>query len=152
MRGLRYWLMGLALMLLSLPAQAIITGELIMLRSEKPFPVAMQSLQNAIKKHGYTLAGVRSVDEGLAKSGYKSDEYRVVFFERPGEIDSLTDSHPEMLPYLPLKIVIYTEANETLLVTADPITFYDFFSDPRLLELFRRWRDDVVNIMLDVQQ
>ncbi len=151
MRCLRYGLIGLGLIVMTLSAQAMITGELLMLRSEKPFAVAMESLQGAIKKQGYTVAGVRSVDQGMAKSGYKSDEYRVVFFEKPDEVDTLTESYPELLPYLPLKIVVYTEANETLLVTADPATFYDLFSDPYLLPIFRRWHDDVVNIMQAVQ-
>ena len=151
MRSLRNWLMGLALISLWLPAQAIITGELIMLRSEKPFDQAMESLELAIKKQGYSVTGVRRVDQGLAKSGYKSDKYRVVFFEKADENNALTDSHPELLPYLPLKIVVFAEAGETLLVTADPDTFNDLFSDPRLKDLFHRWHEDVVNIIQSVQ-
>ena len=151
MRGLRYWLMGLALFGLCLPAQAMITGELIMLRSEKPFAEAMESLQLAIKKQGYTVTGVRAVDQGLAKSGYKSDKYRIVFFEKADEVDALTERYPELLPYLPLKIVVFAEADETLLVTSDPATFIDLFPSPRLQQLFRRWHDEVVNIMQAVQ-
>jgi len=151
MRGLRNLLMGLALFGLCLPAQAIITGELIMLRSEKPFNEAMESLQRAIKKQGYSVTGVRAVDQGLAESGYKSDKYRIVFFEKTGEVDALTESYPELLPYLPLKIVVFAEADETLLVTSDPATFIDMFPSSRLQELFRRWHDEVVNIMQAVQ-
>lgn len=147
MRYLRYWLMGLALFGLCLPAQAIITGELIMLRSEQPFAEAMESLQRAIKKQGYSVTGVRAVDQGLTESGYKSDKYRVVFFEKTDEVDALTESYPELLPYLPLKIVVFAEADETLLVTSDPATFNDLFPSPRLRELFRRWHDEVINIM-----
>ncbi|MFW2374522.1 MAG: DUF302 domain-containing protein, partial [Gammaproteobacteria bacterium] len=116
MRRLRNLLIGLALFGLCLPAQAIITGELIMLRSEKPFAQAMESLQRAIKKQGYSVTGVRRVDQGLAESGYKSDKYRVVFFEKSDEVNALTERYPELLPYLPLKIVIFAEADETLLV------------------------------------
>ncbi len=151
MKRLRYWLLVLALFGLCLPAQAIITGELIMVRSEKPFNEAMEILQHAIKKQGYSVTGVRRVDQGLAESGYKSDKYRVVFFEKTDENNSLTDSHPELLPYLPLKIVVFAEAGETLLVTSDPATFNDLFSDPRLKDLFNRWHADVVNIMQVVQ-
>ena len=151
MSRLRYLLLGLVLFALCLPAQAIITGELMMLRSVKPFDEAMESLQRAIEKQGYSVTGVRRVDQGLAESGYKSDKYRIVFFEKTGEVDALTNSHPELLPYLPLKIVVFAEAGETLLVTADPATFNDLFSDPRLKDLFNRWHDDVVNIIQAVQ-
>lgn len=151
MKCLRNLLLALALLGMSLPAQAIITGELIMLRSEKPFDQAMASLERAITKQGYSVTGMRRVDQGLAKSGYKSDKYRVVFFEKVDEFNTLTDKHPELLPYLPLKIVVFAEAGETLLVTADPDTFNDMFSDPRLKELFHQWHIDVVNIIQAVQ-
>lgn len=142
----------LLLFALCMPAQAIITGELIMLRSEKPFAAAMEDLLGAInKQQGYSVAGIRSVDRGLKESGYTSDKYRVVFFEKKDEIASLIKRYPEMLPYLPLKIVIYAEADETLLVTSDPAVFIDLYPDPRLRDVFRRWHDEVVNIMLRVQ-
>lgn len=152
MKCLRNILLSVALLAIGLPAQAIITGELIMMRSAKPYDVAMESLQSAIKKQGFTVSGIRRVDEGLAESGYKSDKYRVVFFEKPDEVAALKKNYPEMSPYLPLKIVIFTEAGETLLVTSDPAVYIDLFPDPRLQEIFRRWHDEVVGIMQDVQQ
>jgi uncharacterized protein (DUF302 family) len=151
MKLLRTMLMGLLLIGFGTPAQAIITGELIMLRSEKPFEQAMESLLAAIKQQGYSVAGIRSVDTGLAESGYRSDKYRIVFFEKKQEIASLVKRYPEMLPYLPLKIVIYAEAGDTLLVTSDPAVYIDLYPDPRLRDVFRQWHDEVVNIMKQVQ-
>ena len=152
MKCLRNILMALALLGFVLPAQAIITGELIMLRSAKPYDVAMESLQTAIKKQGFAVTGIRQVDEGLAKRGYKSDKYRIVFFEKTDEVAELKKRYPEMSPYLPLKIVIFAEAGETLLVTSDPAVYIDLFPDPRLQDLFRRWHEEVVGIMKEVEQ
>ena len=152
MKCLRNILMGLALLGIVLPAQAIITGELIMLRSAKQYDVAMENLQSAIKKQGYSVTGIRQVDEGLVKSGYKSDKYLIVFFEKPGEVAELKKHYPEISPYLPLKIVIFAEAGETLLVTSDPSVYIDLFPDPRLQEMFRRWHEEVVGIMKEVEQ
>lgn len=151
MKCLRNILLGLALLGMGLPAQAFITGDLIMLRSAKPYDVAMENLQSAIKKQGFAVTGIRKVDEGLAKSGFKSDKYRIVFFEKPDEVAELKKRYPEMSPYLPLKIVIFAEAGETLLVTSDPAVYIDLFPDPRLQDLFRRWHDELVGIMEDVQ-
>lgn len=151
MKCLLNFLMGLALLVIGLPAQAIITGELIMLRSAKPYDVAMESLQSAIKQQGFSITGIRKVDEGLAKSGFKSDKYRIVFFEKPDEVAALKKRYPEMSPYLPLKIVIFAEAGETLLVTSDPSVYIDLFPDPRLQELFRRWHQEIVDVMQAVQ-
>jgi hypothetical protein len=57
-----------------------------------------------------------------------------------------------MLPYLPLKIVIFAEAGQTLLVTSDPAVFIDLFPDPGLRDMFRRWHQEVVAIMKSVQR
>lgn len=144
-------LLGILLFISCLPTQAIITGELIMVRSDKPFPEAMGILQVAIKKQGYTLSKVHKVDTGLTKSGYPTDKYRVVFFGKIEEINSLKKTHPELIPYLPLKIAIYAEADETLLVTSDPATFMDLYPDPRLRKVFKQWHNDLLSIMKYVQ-
>lgn len=151
MKALRYLLMVLALVAACLPARAMITGELIMLRSPQPFDKAMENLVSTIEDRGYTVVGVRRVDAGLARSGYKTSKYRVVFFEKKDEFAALSKRYPEMLPYLPLKIVIFAEAGETLLVTSDPVVFIDLYPDPRLRERFRRWHDEVIGIMEQVR-
>lgn len=102
----------------------LITGELIMVRSDKTFPEAMLLLQDAIKQQGYRLSRVQRVDIGLTKLGYQTDKYRVVFFGKTDEIHYLTRHHPELIPYLPLKIAIFAEAEETLLVTSRPGHLY----------------------------
>ena len=144
-------LLGLLLFTFCLPVQAIITGELIMVRSDKAFPETMGILQSAIKKQGYTLSNVQRVDTGLTRSGYSTDKYRIVFFGKTEQIKGLTKSHPELIPYLPLKIAIYAEAEETLLVTVDPATFIDLYPDIRLRKLFRQWHNDIISIMKNVQ-
>ena len=126
MRYIQNLLLGLVLFITWLPAQAIITGELMMVRSDKNFPQAMGLLKDAIKKQGYTVSSIQRVDSGLVESGYKSDKYRIVFFGKTSQIHELTNKYPELIPYLPLKIVIYAEAGETLLVTTDPECVYRF--------------------------
>lgn len=54
--------------------------ELLMVRVNNTFPSTMNALQNAVVKQGYQLARVQRVDVGLTKSGYKTAEYRIVFF------------------------------------------------------------------------
>ncbi len=133
------------------PAQAIITGELIMVRSDNAFVESMGVLQDAIKRQGYRVSRVQSVDTGLTQSGYKTDKYRIVFFGKTEEIDNLTNNYPDLIPYLPLKLVIYAEAGETLLVTMDPGVFIDLFPYPQLQQTFKQWQQDVIVIMKTVQ-
>ena len=151
MKRIQSLLLGLFLFFVCIPVQAIITGELIMVRSDKPFSEAMKVLEDAIISQGYTQSRVHRVDTGLTKSGYPTDKYRVVFFGKAEQIKTLTKTHPQLIPYLPLKIVVYAEAKETLLVTSDPAIFMDLYPDPHLRKVFKQWHEDLINIMKNVQ-
>ncbi|MFO7604247.1 MAG: DUF302 domain-containing protein [Gammaproteobacteria bacterium] len=95
--------------------------ELLMARIHQDFPEAMLRLQAEITKLGYTVSRVQRVDIGLTASGYQTDKYRLVFYGKPAEISHISQQYPEMTPYLPLKIAIFAEADDTLLVAANPV-------------------------------
>jgi uncharacterized protein (DUF302 family) len=126
--------------------------ELIMVRTERTFPEAMNSLQQIIRDHGYTVARVQRVDVGLTGSGYQTAEYRVVFLGKPREIDAVAARHPELLPYLPLKITIFAEGDSTLALTNNPAILGNFFAAPDLQNQFRRWERDVRSILDQLAQ
>ena len=137
-------------MLLLGKAYALVTDQMIMTRSDQGFPETMVSLQLAIRKQGYTLSRVQRVDIGLTSSGYQTDKYRVVFFGKTDEIHELTRKHPELIPYLPLKIAIFAEGDHTIMVTTNPQVFADMYPDQDLKPLFQRWQKDVINILNSV--
>lgn len=140
-----------ALFLISL-STLLQAEDLIMLRSGQPFPETMSSLQQVIKQHGYVVSRVQRVDIGLTKMGYKTDKYRVVFFGKHKELQKLSDDYPELTAYLPLKIAIFSEGAETLLVISDPIKFAEMFPDKVLKQYFSRWSNDVVAIFNDIRK
>lgn len=125
--------------------------DMLMVRSAQQFPEAMVTLQNSIREHGYELSRVQRVDIGLTSSGYKTDKYRVVFYGKPGEVERLTKAHPELIPYLPLKVAIFAEEDETLVVASNPVRFAEFFPASDLSVQFQRWASDLHSIMDDVR-
>lgn len=131
-------------LLLSTAAHA---DELLMTRVEKSFPEAMNALQQSIQGHGYKVTRVQRVDIGLTSSGFKTAEYRVVFFGKPDELLSLPDKHPELLAYLPLKLTIFSEGEHTLVVTNNPAVFGVFFKEAGLTRTFQHWEKDVRSIL-----
>jgi len=141
----------LSLSLLAFKAQAVVTGEMIMIRSSEAFPEAMALLQESISQHGYTLSRVQRVDVGLSAKGYKTDKYRVVFFGKGKQIQSLSARYPQLVPYLPLKIAIYAEGENTILVTSNPSVFNDMFQLPELRPVFNQWHKDISSILKVVQ-
>jgi uncharacterized protein (DUF302 family) len=126
--------------------------QLLMIRSSQPFPEAMLTLQSAISARGYKVTRVQNVDKGLSSTGYRTDNYKVVFYGKPEEVAQLAANHPELIPYLPLNVAIFAERDNTLLVTSRPGVLADFFPDPELKAVFMRWEKDLDEIVSEVQE
>ncbi len=135
----------------SINSHAVVTGEMIMVRSSEAFPETMANLQTAISSKGYTLSRVQRVDVGLNAKGYKTDKYRVVFFGKGEQIQQLASQYPQLIPYLPLKIAIYAEGENTILTSANPAVFMDMFNTPALKPTFDLWLKDITEILNTVQ-
>jgi len=146
-RTWRIWLAGILLVLTtSAGAQ-----DLYMVRSGMAFPEAMVALQKAIREQGYTLSRVQRVDIGLKTFGFKTDRYRVVFFGKPEEIKQLGEQYRDLVPYLPLKIAIFAEGDETLLLASSFHHLRPFFEQQSLSKQFDTWETDIQRILEQVR-
>lgn len=143
MRASRF-LPCLLLLALALPAQA---DQLLMARSGQAFPEAMLTLQTAVGDQGYTVSRVQRVDIGLTASGFETDKYRIVFFGVPEEVRRLTAEYPDLIPYLPLKMTIFAEGDETLVVATNPQVLAGVVDAPELGPVFERWQRDIHAIL-----
>ncbi len=143
---MKHWIFLLCLLAFQTQAE-----DLLMVRSAQSFPETMLLLQQTIADKGYTLSRVQRVDVGLTKMGYKTDKYRVVFLGKPEEIRQLKQRYPELIPYLPLKISIFAENDQTLLSTVNPEFLGKFYHQPALQPVFRRWADDLHDILETVR-
>ena len=138
-----------AVMLMQLP-QLAIAEDMIMTRSVLAFPEAMLALQESIAAHGYTVSRVQRIDVGLTGMGYETDKYRIVFAGKIAEIRELTDKAPQLTPYLPPKIAIFAEGEQTILVTINPKLYADIAGDAIEPVFFDRWESDLRSIFYDV--
>lgn len=127
----------------------IFASDLIMARSSLPFSEAMTNLQVSLKEHGYTVARVQRIDIGLTAMGYKTDKYRVVFVGKADEIKYLVNKYPQMIPYMPPKVSIFAEGEDTMLVTANPQVFAKMIDDEKDKIIFQRWENDVYSVFED---
>jgi uncharacterized protein (DUF302 family) len=134
---------------LLLPA-LLAAEEMIMIRSALPFPEAMLALQESIAAHGYTVSRVQRIDIGLTGMGYKTDKYRVVFAGKIDEIRLLKSLSPELTPYLPPKVSIFAEGEQTILVTINPRIYGEIAGDAVDPAIFDRWESDLRSIFYDV--
>ena len=124
--------------------------EMLMARVPQDFPEAMLKLQELIKKQGYTVSRVQRIDIGLTKSGYKTDNYRVVFYGKSDEISHISQRFPELIPYLPLKIAIFAEAGDTMLVAANPV-FLAANAAKDLKQQLLIWEKDLQKLLVEMK-
>ena len=143
----------LALLLLAITlGQASQAGQMLMARSTQPFEVAMAVLQEAIADYGYTVAHVQKCDGGMTEFHYKTDFYRVVFFGKIDEVRWLTDKYPEIAPFLPLKIAVFAEKDETVFSALNPMDLDQYFADPEVKIQLQRWANDMRSMLNDVRE
>ena len=124
--------------------------DMIMIRSVLAFPEAMNVLQESISAHGYTVSRVQRIDVGLTGMGYQTDKYRIVFAGKIDEIRMLTEKAPQLIPYMPPKISIFAEGDQTVLVTINPSVYARIAGDAIDPVFFARWESDLRSIFHDV--
>lgn len=106
----------------------------------------MLKLQDSIRNMDYKVSRVQRIDIGLTKSGYATDKYRIVFFGNEKEINFISSKYPHLIPFIPWKIAIFAEQQETLLVSADPMKFSDK-KYPGADKYLLKWKKDTQKIM-----
>ncbi len=144
-------LLAALLLTTALPLQAG-NDQLLMMRSTQSFPETMLALQKTIGEYGYAVSRVQRVDIGLTSSGFATDKYRIVFFGKPEEVRHLTSSYPQLIPYLPLKITLFAEQDETLLTTFDPTLLTELAADEAFRTQAMRWRSDIIAIFDELRE
>ncbi len=125
---------------------------MLMMRSTQSFPETMLELQKHLGEYGYTISRVQRVDIGLTSSGFETDKYRIVFYGKPEEIRKFSRRFPQLIPYLPLKLTIFAEQEETLLVALDPVILADVVKDQEFQYTLQRWRNDILSIMDEMRE
>ena len=141
-----------ALLLITSPALYAGNDQLLMMRSAQSFPETMLALQKSIGEYGYTVSRVQRVDIGLTSSGFATDKYRIVFFGKPEEVRHLTARYPQLIPYLPLKITLFAEQDETVLTTFDPTMLSVLANDEAFRSQAMRWRSDIIAIFDELRE
>ncbi len=149
MKPVRNHVILLALLLCQF-ATAANAEDILMARSIQPFPETMLALQESLREHGYTVSRVQRVDIGLTGMGYKTDKYRIVFYGRIGEVREIGSKAPRMIPYLPLKISIFAEHGQTILVATNPRLYTAIAGDAVDPAIFERWESDLRSVFQEV--
>jgi uncharacterized protein (DUF302 family) len=138
----------LALVLCSGP---LVAQPTLMARTGMQFERTMGALTQTLGEYGYSVAHVQRCDGGMTDFGYKSDFYRVVFFGKIDEVRRLSRDYPELVPFLPLKMLLFAEKDETVLVILNPLDLARHFEAAELQVQFQRWHSDIRAILGEIR-
>jgi len=140
-----------ALFFIASSAQAI-TNDMMMLRMHMKADVAIEYLKSALEQRGYAIAHTQKCDGGMHSFGYTTDFYRSIFFGKGAEAREISKAHPDFVSYIPLKMTVVAEREETVMSIVNPHVFDRFYSDdPMMLQYFKNWHHDILSIFSDLR-
>jgi len=142
------------LVLVTLLSAPLLAGQpIMMVRSKLKAADAMDVLKETVQEYGYSIAHVQRCDGGMAEFDYKTDFYRVLFFGKIDEVRGILQRYPEMAPFLPLKIAVIAENDETVLAAVDPRALAHLYGHNPVLQVqFARWYNDIRSMMEELRQ
>ena len=114
--------------------------------------LVLEYVKSSIEEHGYSIAHLQLCDGGMSDFGYKTDFYRVVFFGKIEEVRRISERYPELVSYVPLKLAVIAEKDETLLTVLNPEALAPYFADAELQIQLVRWHSDLESILDDVRR
>lgn len=114
--------------------------------------IVLEYVKDSIEQHGYSIAHLQLCDGGMKDFGYKSDFYRVVFFGKADEVNRIAEKYPELVSYLPLKLAVIAEKDETLLTILNPEALAPYFPEQEMQIQLGRWHNDLVSILDEVRR
>lgn len=123
---------------------------MIMLRVHHNFDNTMILIKEKLNEYGYRIAHIQKCDGGLSEFGYKTDSYKSIFYGKFEEMRRLTGSHPEIIPYVPLKIAVMQEKDTVVIISLNPDILAQFFPEEELKIQFGRWESDIRAIFEEV--
>ena len=131
-------------------SNSVMAENMIMLRVNHSFDNTMILIKEKLDDYGYKIAHIQKCDGGLTDSGYKTDFYKSIFFGKFEEMRHLTKTHPEIIPYVPLKIAVMQEKDTVVLVSINPDTLSHLFPAKDLQNQFGRWESDIRAVFEEV--
>jgi len=124
---------------------------ILMARSQQNFTNTIIAAKQKIEEYGYTVSHIQKCDGGMHGVGYKTDGYKVLFFGKLDEVKKISKLHPEMIPFIPLKMAIIAEGNETLISIINPLELERLIGHNKMHTQFQRWESDFRSILAELR-
>ena len=100
----------------------VFAADILVARIAQPFEATMPLAKGALADAGFTIAKVQRIDKAMRKVDYETAAYRIIHFGRADENNRLMNRCPELIAWLPLRMTLAAERDQTLIFTLNPET------------------------------
>ena len=138
------------LLLLTLKPVYADSERLVTKKSVQQFDNAIADVQMALEENGFKVQFVQSIDIGLAKAGYHSDKYRIVFFMPEDGVEAVLLKRMDLADQFPLKVTVYQDKGKVYMLRAQSASQLDNSVPTDVRERLRTWDKQVDQIINDL--
>lgn len=139
---------GMLLLLLS-PTQAS-DSIIVMKKSIQDYANAMSDVQSSLEEKGFKVKFVQRVDIGLAKAGYHSDKYRIVFFMPKHGMAGVLSKRADLADMFPFKVTVYRENGKVYVFCVQTTSLLDSAVPTDIRALFQSWDKQIDGVVRNV--
>jgi uncharacterized protein (DUF302 family) len=109
-----------------------------------------QALNDKVDEYNYKTAYLQRCDFALNERDYKSDKYRILFFGEYKKMEYLSRKYPAIVPYLPLKVVVMAEGDNTIIIN-NPLQILLPTLEDKDKEIINKWQQDLDKIFAEIK-
>ena len=120
---------------------------ILMKQSTQDYANAMADVYMRLEDSGFKVKFVQSIDIGLAKAGYHSDKYRIVFFMPTSGVEDVLSKRTDLADMFPFKVTLYRDKGKVYVFSAKNASLLDDSVSEDIRARFKSWDkqiDDVV--------
>ena len=131
--------------------QAYANGSFVMnKKSIQDYANAMSDVQMHLEDMGFKVEFVQRIDVGLAKAGYHSDKYRIVFFMPKHGVADVLSKRADLASMFPLKVTVYRDKGKVYVFGVKSASLLDASVPADVRAHFQTWDKKVDSIVKDV--
>jgi len=116
--------------------------------SAQDYDSAISGVEMGLEENGFRVQFVQRIDVGLAKAGYHSDKYRIVFFMPEHGVRDVLLKRADLADMFPLKVTVYRDKGRVYVFGAKSASLLDASVPADVRARFQSW-DKQVNMVLN---
>ena len=142
-----HFIAAFGLLLLMLKPVYANDDQLMTKKCAQEFNNAIADVQMALEENGFKVQFVQRIDIGLAKAGYHTDKYRIVFFMPEHGVKAVLLKRADLAEMFPLKVTVYRDKGNVYMLRAHSASQLDDSVPAAVRARFRAWDRQVNQVI-----